>query len=305
VGTKQPSERVNSVVQCVAPAGVTPPTVQPDQPCPAGTQNAPANGVLQAGDRIVAVNGVTTKKWADTVKIIEGSAGQRLSVTVIRDGATQTLSLTPITNTKYVSDDPNDNRTKSVGFIGVEMNEHYVAVPLNQIPGELGSQIGRGFEALGSFPSKIGSLFGTVFEGKPRDPSGAVGVVGLGRIGGEVASSSSIDFFDKVYFLLFMLAGVNLLLFLFNLVPLLPLDGGHVAGAIVESAKQHLARRKQARSLVVSGEGGLSPPANQPQPHYVDTAQMVPVLYGVAAILLAFTLLVVYADIVKPITIGG
>ncbi|MCW2526942.1 MAG: metalloprotease [Pseudonocardiales bacterium] len=297
LGTKEATDKVNAVVQCVAPAGVTTPDVKADEPCPTGTQIAPANGVLLSGDRILAIDGVKTSSWADTVKIIERSAGQRLDLTVERAGVQQHLALTPITNTKYVS--ATGTATKQAGFIGVEMTEAYVAVPLTRIPGQLGDQIGQGFAALASFPTKIGNLFGTVFEGKARDPNGAVGIVGLGRIGGEVASSSNIDVLDKIYFLLSLLAGVNLLLFLFNLVPLLPLDGGHVAGAIVESVKRQVAKRR--RVTVRSGHGGPAPPKSI----YVDTAQMVPVLYGVAALLFAFTLLVVYADIVKPITLGG
>jgi membrane-associated protease RseP (regulator of RpoE activity) len=102
---------------------------------------------------------------------------------------------------------------------------------------------------------------------------------------------------DKAYFLLALLAGVNLLLFLFNLLPLLPLDGGHVAGAVVEIAKRRRAEWRARRSPVPGQAGALR------RPIYVDTAQMVPVLYGVAALLLVFTLFVVYADIVDPISL--
>ena len=148
----------------------------------------------------------------------------------------------------------------------------------------------------------MGSLFGTVFENKARDPVGAVGVVGLGRIGGQVASSQNIDLLDKLYLLLSLLAGVNLLLFFFNLLPLLPLDGGHVAGALVEMVKRRVVRRREHHSVVVAhGPPGTLQTRRQ---IYVDTAQMVPVLYGVATLLLLFTLLVVYADIVHPITIN-
>jgi len=69
-----------------------------------------------------------------------------------------------------------------------------------------------------------------VFEGKKRDPAGAIGVVGIGRLGGQVADSHQLDTQDKIFFLTELLATVNLLLFFFNLLPLLPLDGGHVAG---------------------------------------------------------------------------
>ena len=147
--------------------------------------------------------------------------------------------------------------------------------------------------------SKIESLWQTVFEGKPRDPNGAVGVVGLGEIGGQVANSKSIDLTAKIYSLIGLLASVNLLLFFFNLLPLLPLDGGHVAGALVEAAKRGRARLRDRRQVDRRPGRPAGPRARSPI--YVDTAQMLPVMYAVASVLIVLTLLVVYADIVKPI----
>jgi len=94
---------------------------------------------------------------------------------------------------------------------------------------------------------------------------------------------------------------VNLLLFFFNLLPLLPLDGGHVAGAIVEAVKRGRARLRIRRSV---GAGAPGEPRARPQ-IFVDTAQMLPVMYAVASVLVLLTLLTLYADIVKPVNIGG
>jgi len=80
---------------------------------------------------------------------------------------------------------------------------------------------------------------------------------------------------------------VNLLLFFFNLLPLLPLDGGHVAGAIVEAFRRGYARIRKKPRLI-----------------FVDVAQLVPVMYVVATVLIVFSVLVMYADIVKPISIN-
>ena len=147
----------------------------------------------------------------------------------------------------------------------------------------------RASSALGKFPSKICNLFGTVFEGKPRDPEGAVGVVGLARIGGEVSSSTAFDLQQKTAILLVLLAGLNLLLFFFNLLPLLPLDGGHVAGALVEAA--------QARVGPVAQAAVGRARRHRPDVPGACTASR--------ACSLVFTLLVVYADIVKPIHLSG
>jgi membrane-associated protease RseP (regulator of RpoE activity) len=115
---------------------------------------------------------------------------------------------------------------------------------------------------------------------------------------------------DKAFALISLLATVNLLLFFFNLLPLLPLDGGHVAGALVEAAKRGRARLRE-RAMAARGPGDDSDPdaakaaAARRRQIYVDTAQMVPVMYAVASVLILVTLLVVYADIVKPVTLGG
>ena len=295
-----PSMKIESVAKCVVAANAT--NLPADGSCPAGAPAAPANGKLEPGDRILAVDGQPVKSWAATVKIIEGSANTPLTMTIERDGTQQTVTLVPVENVKYAND--TGTRTKKAGFVGIGMQEHYQAVPLAQIPGQINSQIVQSLHALASFPAKVGNLFGTVFEGEKRDPNGAVGVVGLGRFGGEVAASQNIDLLDKVYFLLFLLAGVNLLLFFFNMLPLLPLDGGHVAGAIVESLKRRWVAWQDRRTVRAErGPPGTAPPARRPI--YVDTSQMVPVLYGVASLLILFTLLVVYADIVKPITLNS
>ncbi|MDT4907815.1 MAG: hypothetical protein QOI69_1056, partial [Pseudonocardiales bacterium] len=93
-----------------------------------------------------------------------------------------------------------------------------------------------------------------------------------------------------------------LLLFFFNLLPLLPLDGGHVAGAAVEAAKRGRARLKARRTPAFGPDGAPAP--TRPQ-IFVDTAQMLPVMYAVASVLILLTLLTFYADIVKPVNLFG
>jgi Zn-dependent protease len=118
-------------------------------------------------------------------------------------------------------------------------------------------------------------------------------VVGVGRVAGD-AGAGKYDAFvgesavDKLWFLVSLLAGLNFMLFLFNLIPLLPLDGGHVAGALWEGLKRQLAR--------LSG---------RPDPGYVDVAKALPVAYTVSMVLLGASLLLIYADVVKPVNLGG
>ena len=86
--------------------------------------------------------------------------------------------------------------------------------------------------------------------------------------------------------MLMLVAGFNLSLFLFNMLPLLPLDGGHIAGALWEALKRNLAKAFR-----------------RPDPGPFDVAKMMPVAYVVAGIFLSFTILVLIADVVNPVKI--
>jgi membrane-associated protease RseP (regulator of RpoE activity) len=291
-----PTTTVSTIAKCVVPSNSADAT---SGACPADAKTAPAYGVLQPGDQVESIAGTKINSWDDMVAVIEKSASKTLPLVVKRDGADVTLSITPVENVKYANDE--GTKTKTAGYIGVSPTVHsyYKAQSLAAVPGEVGTQVHQGIDALGPHPSKIHSLWQTVFEGKARDPNGAIGVVGLGEIGGQVASSHDFGLRDKVYLLLSLLASVNLLLFFFNLLPLLPLDGGHVAGALVEAAKRGRARLR-ARSTV-----GADGSVKVREPIYVDTAQMLPVVYTIASVLVLMTLLVVYADIVKPVHLLG
>jgi membrane-associated protease RseP (regulator of RpoE activity) len=282
--------QVKDVVKCVVAANATP----AQQKACTQTNSPAALAGLEAGDRIVAIDGTRIRSWDQLTAAIEPAAGKPLHVTVLRAGKDIALTVTPVRNVKYVND--TSTKTKDVGFIGVAPTTRYyfASQSVLDVPGEIGRQLGVGFSALGAYPAKLHSLWETVFDGKPRDSQGAVGVVGIGRIGGQIADSHILTLEDKAYTLIGLLASVNLLLFLFNLLPLLPLDGGHVAGALVEAAKRGRARFKARRD----------PSAPRRPQIFVDTAQMLPVMYAVASVLILVTLLTLYADIVKPINIG-
>ena len=139
-----------------------------------------------------------------------------------------------------------------------------------------------------TLPQRMVDVAQTVAGVEERDAEGPMSVVGVGRVAGEVADGALGDagdsLTDRFWILLSLVASLNMALFVFNLIPLLPLDGGHIAGALWEGLKKAWHRVR-----------GL------PAPAPVDTAKALPVAYAVAVGLLGMTALLIYADIVTPI----
>jgi membrane-associated protease RseP (regulator of RpoE activity) len=283
IGLRAPTTTVGSVSECVVASTVS------TSGCPApgspDYRKAPANGVLRAGDTITAINGTPVKKWSDAVSVIEASADRTITVSVRRDGRPVQLSITPVLNTKYADE---SGRTKQAGFVGISTTESYQQLTPGQVRSVIWQQLGLSLEALRQFPAKIASLTGTVFQGKPRDQNGAVGVIGLGRIGGEIADSAKVAALDKISMLISLLASVNLLLFFFNLLPLLPLDGGHLAVLGFEQARDRLRRLRGYRGEL----------------QRVDLTKLLPLTYAVVVFFGAFTVWLLGADIVNPIRLN-
>jgi membrane-associated protease RseP (regulator of RpoE activity) len=90
----------------------------------------------------------------------------------------------------------------------------------------------------------------------------------------------------KVASIIGLAGSLNLFLFLFNLLPILPLDGGHVAGALYEGIRRRIAKWR-----------------NRPDPGPVDVAKALPVAYAVTAVMLVASMVIIWADVVNPLRI--
>jgi membrane-associated protease RseP (regulator of RpoE activity) len=245
---------------------------------------------LEAGDTILALDGDPVSRetdvgWKQVQTAIRKSIDVPVVFTVERDGERQDLTVTPIENTVYASAD--SDRTIDVGFVGVSPAQSYVRQSVTEVPGFLGTTIARSVDKLAEMPQRVPSLFRAAFLGEERDPQGPIGVVGVSRISGEVFAFDQYTTTEKISYFFQLLAGVNLVLFLFNLLPIYPLDGGHVAGALYEKARATVARVR-----------------GRPDPGPFDIARLMPVAYVVAGLFLALSALLFVADIVNPITLG-
>ena len=137
------------------------------------------------------------------------------------------------------------------------------------IPGIMWNTTVGSAQLMLQFPNKIYELAQTMLNDGKRDPNGPVSVLGATRVGGDIAASNA-GFADKALSLVTLAAALNLFLFLFNLLPLLPLDGGHVAAALWEVVRDGLRRLR--------GRSAAGP---------IDTARLLPLTYAVSVVLIA------------------
>ena len=290
IGLPAPTTAVNSVVACTptleAPSG----DVLPSGACPAGTVATPAAAAgLQPGDEIVSIGPIASSSWDDLTSWIRANPGRSTDVVVLRDGGQLTLPLVVADVERPVYDELGEptGGIEQVGFLGVSPTFEYQAQPISAVPAYMWDLTYRSAAALVSLPIRVYELVDeTLIGGGERSLDSPVSVVGASRLGGEIAAMEQ-PITSKIAIFLGLAASLNLFLFLFNLLPVLPLDGGHVAGALYESVKRFVARVR-----------------GKPDPGPVDTARLLPVAYVVAGVLLAVGVVVIWADLVKPISLG-
>ena len=290
-GMRELTPQISSVSQCV--------TVQTvgAVACKAGDPVAPANKAgIRPGDRILSIGGTPVSTWDQVRAVVRPNGDRTLPLVVERDGKRLALSATPIfTNVPMVDDQgkpvldaAGKVRTERVGFMGFAPTWELVRQPVTAVPGIVGTAVGQTAGVILRIPQKMVGIAQAAFGSGPRDQNGPMSVVGVGRVAGEVADGQIAglagDGVSKFVTLLMLIASLNLALFVFNLIPLLPLDGGHAAGALWEGLKRRIARLR-----------------GRPNPGYVDVAKALPIAYAMSITLIAMSVLLIYADIVNPI----
>ena len=234
---------------------------------------------LQVGDTVVAFNGHPVSSFTqlgDEIRAVP--AGSPVTITVKRDGKLVTLT----TVAAGVSG-------RSGSYLGIAPAVVFqVASPLSAIDyagTTFGQVLSGSAQAVTALPRALPKLFA-----KDRSSTAAGQVTSIygaaAATGTEVASNAGWQY--KVSFVLLLIASLNIFVGLFNLLPLLPLDGGHIAVIIFERVRAWLARLR-----------------GRPDPGLADIAKFLPVSFGLFVILILFSLTLVSADIVNPVTLPG
>ncbi|MEU4576999.1 RIP metalloprotease [Nonomuraea sp. ATR24] len=255
--------------------------------CRPGDQATPAaKAKLKVGDQLVSFDGQKIGSWADATRLIRSHGAGEVALGIVRDGKPMTLDVTLIAQDRPKPDDPKVIE-KNVGFLGVMPTEVMQQQSIGAVAGHMAELTGRVAQSLVNLPEKMVGVWHAAFSGEERDPEGPVGVVGAGRMGGEILASD-LTGIQKFHIFVNLLAGFNLAIGMFNLIPLLPLDGGHIAGGLWEGLKRAYARVRR-----------------RPEPAYVDIAKVLPLTYALAFVMIIMAGLLVYADLINPLRLTG
>jgi membrane-associated protease RseP (regulator of RpoE activity) len=269
---------VGTVVKCVPKTD--------ESGCNSGEAASPAAQIgLQPGDTIVAFTGQQVHTWNQfTTAIRHQKPGSRVAVTIQHDGKQVTREVT-LAKTRSVG--ASGKAGQDIAFVGVSQAEIYQrANPLRAVSyagSEFSQAVTGTVDVVRSLPGAFSHLFA---KNRATTSAGQVtSVIGVGEITGQVVAAK-IGWQPKASLVLLIIISVNIFIGLLNLLPLLPLDGGHIAVVLYERLRAWLARLR-----------------GRPDPGLVDMTKLIPVSLGVFALLIGFSLLLIMADIVNPINI--
>lgn len=273
-GQQQQTLSVSVVSECLEPA-------------PAACVAPPARKAgVQVGDTVVALNGTSVGTWRDLVTLVRAQGDGPLTFTVDRPGQGHLTLPTVNGVVRQVADFNDPTKTVAAGFAGISSGVENVKVGPVGTAQDMWKMTTQSIAALGTFPQKVAETGYNLVTGKPRDITGPLSVVGASVAASEIATTDQLTLGSRIASYFSLLGAVNLFVAILNLVPLLPFDGGHIAGALWEALRRALARLFK-----------------RPAYGFFDTARLLPVAYVVGAFLAIAGVILVVADIVSPIRI--
>lgn len=245
--------------------------------------SAAASAGLLPGDEITAINGKVITDWPKDVLAIRGSNGKPVTLALKRGGQGLTFTIQPT-----LKDIGGGEKRWLIGFItSVEVKRTNAFTGVKRSVLATKELTSASFKALLKLPEKIPALWGQTVAGEKRDPNGLVGVVGVARVTGQVADSEKLTLRERFSTFIIIIASLNIFVGIFNLLPILPLDGGHMAVAIADAIRAAFARLR-----------------GRPRPAPIDVLVLTPVTMVVFVILVTLTLLLLVADIINPVILN-
>jgi len=241
---------------------------------------AAASAGFAPGDKILKVNGKEVTDWFIDSKVIAQSEGKPLTFVVARGGEELEITAAPRYDEsaqRYILGIVTKIGTQRQGFFS----------SISQSTQATGILLRESIKSLFTLPTKVPQLIRQTFGGEERDPNGLVGVVGAARVSGDVVSSTKLDNTEQLGTFLLIVASLNIFVGLFNLLPILPLDGGHMAVAIADEIRAFIARLR-----------------GRPRPAGIDVNVLTPITIGVFALLAVLTVVLLIADIFNPISLN-
>jgi len=245
-------------------------------------KSAAATSGIMVGDEVTSINGKKVSDWSKDVSAIRNSQGRELTLGIKRAGQDLIITATPTLETV------DGKKRFLLGIINkTGLHRSPVLTSFKDAGIITKSFLVESVKSLAKLPSKIPALWGQTVSGQTRDANGLVGIVGVARVSGQAVSSTKLSPAERFGTFILIIASLNIFVGLFNLLPLLPLDGGHMAVAIADEIRAVLARiRGRAR------------------PAAIDVTVLTPITMVVFVILAALTVLLLVADIVNPVSLN-
>lgn len=232
--------------------------------CTSASANCAAQQAgFKNGDKVIAVDG---KKITNFEEMRGKFKQEGSSVTVERQGKPVNLKV----------------KANDKGTIGISM----ALGERERTAGESADLIGQLFvknaETLAQIPAQVPKLVSAITGQQDRDTEGVASVIGAGKAYGETTETRTLTTEDKVRSLAMYSGLLNIGLGLINLLPLLPLDGGRIFIAMLDSAKIRLDKLRKKQYVPTDYR-------------WVQT-----MTYVTGVMVLGFMALVIVADVVAP-----
>lgn len=243
-------------------------------------QSAAESAGFQEGDRLLTIDGDEVDNWAIDSKKIAESKGREIVFTVQRGNEILTLKANP----QYIEEE----KRYLLGVVTkVGVKRDGVIQSTQNASSATWALARESVKSLFTLPTKVPELFRQTFMGEERDPNGLVGVVGAARVSGEVVGSENLAGNQRLQTFILIVASLNIFVGLFNLLPLLPLDGGHMAVTIADEVRALISRIRK-----------------KPRPAGIDVNVLTPITMAVFVVLAVLTVVLLVADIINPISLG-